>query len=257
MSLLLGAAFSLAASGFAFAADMLVKAPPAPAPIPYDWTGFYVGGNIGAALSRNGQSEGQAFADPNTTGSPLLSFDTNGTAAIGGLEIGHNWQFAQQWVAGIEADFSWTDLGGSQTYNPIPPGMAVAVAPSFLMMSRNVEWVSSARGRFGYAWDRTLLYLTGGAAWSRTDFAGINSRAGGAFGESISFHSTRDGWVIGGGLEYLVSNNWSARAQYLYYSFRGMNGIASGTSSGIDTFSWGGPQIISVTAGLNYKVGYR
>jgi outer membrane immunogenic protein len=125
----------------AFAADMAVKAPPpAPAPVPPTWTGFYFGGNIGGAWSRNGQSEGQLFSGT-TAASPLLPFDTNGTNAIGGLQIGYNWQFVPQWVVGIEGDWSWTNLTGSQTYSPIPPGPsgAVATPPSFMTMGRNID----------------------------------------------------------------------------------------------------------------------
>jgi outer membrane immunogenic protein len=239
----------------AFAADMAVKAPPpTPAPVPYTWTGFYVGGNIGGAWTRNGQSEGQLFAGPGLAVSPLLPFDTNGTNAIGGLQIGYNWQFVPQWVVGIEGDWSWTNLTGSQTYSPIPPGAAgVATAPSFMTMGRNVDWLSSVRGRFGYAWGPTLLYVTGGAAWSRTNFFGIESRVGGALGEQASFDSIKPGWVAGGGLEYMLSNNVSARVQYLYYSFQGTSTIVPGVFTVFDTFSWGRERVNSMTGGLNYQ----
>jgi outer membrane immunogenic protein len=245
----------LLAAPAAQAADMALKAPPPPTPV-YSWTGFYIGGSIGGAWTRNGQAEGQLFA-LGTTASPLLPFSTNSSGVIGGPQIGYNYQLARQWVAGIEADFAWTKLNGSQTYNPIPPGVSISAAqPSFLTMGQDVEWLGSVRGRLGYTWDRALLYFTGGAAWSRTNFTGVESRAGGAFGETAAFSSTKTGWVAGGGLEYMLSNYWSGRVQYLHYSFAGTSTIAPGILPTIfDTFSWRRTEVNSLTAGLNYKFG--
>jgi outer membrane immunogenic protein len=124
-----------------------------------------------------------------------------------------------------------------------------------MTMSRDVEWLGSVRGRLGYTWNRALLYFTGGAAWSRTDFTGIESRAGGAAGETASFSSTKAGWVAGGGLEYMLSNNWSGRVQYLYYSFAGASTVVPGILTSFDTFAWGRTQVSSLTVGLNYKFG--
>src|SRR5262245_15525921 len=86
----------------ASAADMPTKAAPlTPAPARPLWTGFYVGGHIGGAWSRNGQSEGQGFDGP-APATPLLPFDTDDSGVIGGGQIGYNWSFAPSWVAGIE-----------------------------------------------------------------------------------------------------------------------------------------------------------
>ena len=187
--------------------------------------------------------------------SPLLSFDTNGSGFIGGGQLGVNWQFAPRWVAGIEADILGTRLKGSQTYNPIPPGDVTATAPSFITMSRDVRWLGSVRGRFGHAWERTLLYATGGVAWGHVRFDGNASRAGGEFVDPASVSSTKTGWVVGGGIEHMVQRNWTVRAQYLYYSIPGVSAIGPDIPPGaaFATYSWGRTQVHSVTAGLNYK----
>src|SRR5262249_14738728 len=155
----------VALTQMAAAADMPVKAPPAPVSIPvYSWTGFYVGGHIGGAWTGKDDSFANAFCG----GTPVipinLPFDTGDSSVIGGGQIGYNWQFASNWLIGVEGDFSWTKVDGSTTYSPLPPGPtgAFAVSPSVMTMSRDVKWLASVRGRLGYAWDRWLVYGTGG-----------------------------------------------------------------------------------------------
>jgi outer membrane immunogenic protein len=244
-------------AGSAFAADMAVKAPPAPPTPVSNWTGFYIGGSVGGAWSRNQTSQGQGLtAVGGLPFSPLLPFNTNATSIIGGPQIGYNLQFAPQWVAGLEADFDWTKLNGSQTYNPIPPGIGgAAIPPSFMTMGRDIDWLGSVRGRLGYTWNSLLLYGTAGVAWSKVGFLGIDSRQGGAFGETTSLSVTKAGWVAGGGLEYLVSKNWSGRIQFLHYSFAGVSAFGVPSSlPAVDNFSWGRTQVNSLTVGLNYRL---
>ena len=128
----------------------------------------------------------------------------------------------------MKGDFSWTGIDGSQTYNPIPPGPTggFATPPSFVTMSRDVKWLASVRGRLGYAWDRALIFATGGVAWSHTDYLGIDSRGGGGTVDTASLSSTKGGWVVGGGLEYGLIPNWTLRGEYLYYSTLGVSAIA-------------------------------
>ena len=159
---------------------------------------------------------------------PKSPFDTGGSSLIAGVQGGYNWQFAPNWVLGVEGDFSWTGIDGSQTYNPIPPGPTggFTTPPSFVTMSRDVKWLASVRGRLGYAWDRALIFATGGVAWSHTDYLGIDSRGGGGTVDTASLSSTKGGWVVGGGLEYGLIPNWTLRGEYLYYSTPGVSAIA-------------------------------
>ena len=102
-------------ASIASAADLPVKAPVA-APITpvYSWTGFYVGGHVGALWQRsNGRWD--PLPDELTFGEFTITGDLKDTAFVGGLHAGYNWQVSPSWVVGIEADWSWTNAEGSFT----------------------------------------------------------------------------------------------------------------------------------------------
>ncbi|MFZ3338183.1 MAG: hypothetical protein WA199_19865 [Xanthobacteraceae bacterium] len=136
-----------------------MKAPP-PAPTPATtWTGFYVGINAGAAWWTSGMNE-------QTTGTGIvngpIAFGSEGhMQAAGGFQAGYNWQFNPQWVAGIEGDFSFPSIVNNGPRTAIPgagPG-------NFVSMNETVNWLGTARGKFGYDLGSTLWYATGGVAW--------------------------------------------------------------------------------------------
>ena len=164
----------------AMAADMapLDRGPIAPA---FNWTGVYLGADLGGAWSTI-----QAG-----------SLGTNdASSVIGGVYAGYNWQFAPGRLIGIEGDASWADL-------TVPAG------------SGDVNWVGSLRGRIGWTpWPTTMVYFTGGAAWSTVSIPAV---------DTLPATQTKSGWVVGGGVEWaLWASNWSARAEYLNYGFTGV-----------------------------------
>ena len=178
---------ALGAAAPALAADLgartYSKAPAfVPAPI-YNWTGFYIGGHIGGA-----------FRDTNNN--VLLGNNNNNDGRfIGGGQVGYDYQFAQSWVAGIEANYSFVDTRSNIFFDN--------------------RGLGSVTGRLGYTWGPTLLYAKGGYAWADTRRAfGFNGTNG------------RDGYTVGGGLEYLFAQNWSAKVEYQYYDFGNVNVIA-------------------------------
>jgi outer membrane immunogenic protein len=174
-------------AGSAFAADLPVKAPMvAPAPV-FTWNGFYIGANVGGAWARNNMTI------PGATGSE----DINGV--IGGGQIGYNWQFAPNWVFGIEGDIQ----GSSQKSTTTIPGAT---------LTNKLPWFGTLRGRLGYAFaDRWLVYATGGGAWvdMKSDFTitGLGTS---------SFDKTRGGWTAGAGIEVALDRNWSVKGEYLH-----------------------------------------
>jgi len=173
----------------AVAADLGRRPPPpeAPvyAPVPYyGWTGFYVGLNGGGAWG--GRSR---FDFP---GSPPASFDVSGWLAGGTL--GFNYQLGH-FVLGVEGDFDGSDIRGSS-----------ACLGAFACQTRT-DWLATARGRIGYAFDRFLPYVTGGLA--------VGNLTAGVPGIG-SATSTRAGWAVGGGIELALTGNWTAKAEYLY-----------------------------------------
>src|SRR6185437_1118036 len=190
---------AMVAIGFASAAnaaDMPTKAPIYKAPpavvAPYNWTGFYLGVN-------GGYGWGQ------TTGDILPAFFGGNYDINGGLfggQIGFNYQLpASPLVLGIEADWDWTDIKGSQTVTLLRLPVSDSV---------KVENLGTVRGRIGYAWDRFLVYGTGGWAWSSRVSAFCSSCI-----PTDDSHSL-NGYTVGGGVEYGFTPNLSVKAEYLY-----------------------------------------
>ncbi|MHB8884788.1 MAG: outer membrane protein [Methylovirgula sp.] len=164
------------AMGAASAADLPnTKAPPAymPPPPMFTWTGLYVG-------AQGGYMWGNASA---------IGYGLYG--AVGGAHVGYNYQMGQ-FVAGLEGEVNGASYSGST---------------AFFGSRENID--GSIRGRLGVAWNRALLYATGGAA-----FAGIDNSY---FGTMIS-HS-RVGWTLGGGVEYALTDNWSVGIEYRYSDY--------------------------------------
>jgi outer membrane immunogenic protein len=183
-----GCAALLLAVQAASAADLSRRTyhPPAPAPAPvqtsmFDWTGFYVGLNAGYGWGRSSYD----FGAP-----PTYSFDTSG-ALIGGT-AGYNLQFGPT-VVGVEGDLDWSGMRDSG-------GCAGAICTT-----RNT-WLGTTRARLGYAGDRFMPYLTGGAA-----FGNIKATTPGG-----SDSTTKVGWTAGGGVEVKVTPSVSAKLEYLY-----------------------------------------
>jgi outer membrane immunogenic protein len=202
---LLASVGAIALASSAFAADLPSRAPPPvyvpPAPI-FTWTGIYVGGQIGYAWGKSNTNLGDAYGD-------YVSFSTNNSGVIGGAHVGYNLQLSQ-FVVGLEGDVDGSSLSKTVSSSPYISGYGLIV-PTSISGSLGVQ--GSIRGRIGYAWDRVLLYATGGVA-----FGGFNGSISTPYGYD-STSTTRVGWTVGGGLEYAVTNNWSVRAEYRYAQF--------------------------------------
>ncbi len=202
---------SLALFGFAapaFAADMPAKAPvyKAPVQVPINWTGFYVGGNLGAAWSHLTMTDvglaGVAFSAGGTAGQ---NFTNSNTAFFGGGQIGYNYQI-NQWVVGLEGDLGWMGLHGST----LDPGSA-----SNTMVGINSGWYGDITGRVGVTFDRALIYAKGG--WAVYDGKeSFSTTAPFTVGNSVG---TFSGWTLGGGVEYMFAPNWSAKLEYQHFDF--------------------------------------
>ena len=201
--ILMASVGAIALAGSAFAADLPSRAPPPvyvpPVPI-FTWTGIYVGGQIGYAWGTSNTNLGDNFGD-------YVSFSSNNSGVIGGAHVGYNLQLSQ-FVVGLEGDVDGSSLSKSISNTALIDGVLVPTT-----ISGNINVQGSIRGRVGYAFDRVLLYATGGVA-----FAGINGSISTPFGYD-SASTTRVGWTVGGGLEYAITNNWSVRAEYRYAQF--------------------------------------
>ncbi len=190
-------ALLMTATSAALAADLPSRRPPPPvytAPPPlFTWTGIYVGGQVGYAWGHAGNGI-PGVAGSYTGSSP--------DGVVGGAHVGYNYQI-NQFVVGLEGDVDGTSFSKS-AYAP-------GIATSF---GTRIPVEGSVRGRVGYAWDRTLFYATGGAA-----FADIQHSVNGGITPFYSGSTGRVGWTVGGGVEYALTNNWSVRAEYRYSDF--------------------------------------
>jgi outer membrane immunogenic protein len=226
--LLLGTVALLALAAPATGADMpartYTKAPVyTPPQAIYNWTGFYIGGHIGGAFAGDNSLQG------------------SDGRFLGGVQGGFDYQFANSWVVGAEAQYSWLTNGG---------GGNVGFPGGGVITSKN-DQLGSVTGRFGYTWGPALVYAKGGYAWRDNPNIGVNIA-----GTPTAFTtdgSHKDGWTVGAGLEYMFAPNWSAKAEYQYYNF------------GSTTFTGGPAPIVgsrfhdddhTVKVGVNYRFGW-
>jgi len=179
---------------------------------PFSWTGFYVGVNAGYSW---GKADTDASASVVIDG---VAFDAAGSrsanlnGALGGGQIGYNWQ-SQRWVYGIEADFQGTGENGL---------ISACVDVACARASYDLDWFGTLRGRVGYLLQpRALLYLTGGLAYGHVS-AELSVSHPDIGTLSVSDSATKAGWVIGGGLEWALGGNWMLRAEYLYMDLGSM-----------------------------------
>ncbi len=222
------AALLICFAGHASAADMPMPAPsPPPLYLPeartYNWTGFYVGLNGGGAF---GQSN---WTDPAL---PATGNFTVSGALFGGT-VGANYQLGSV-VLGVEADGDWSNVSGT-TFNTSCVGVGCQT---------NSDWLATARGRVGYAWDRVLVYGTAGGA-----LANVQAAAG-LFPFSSS---TQAGWTAGAGIEYAFAPNWSAKVEYLFVDLA--NASCGTTNCGGTTTTVSFNENI-IRGGVNFKFGW-
>lgn len=234
------------------------KAPPLPVVVPVNWTGFYVGGFFGADYGKSdidfvGTVEG---SDPRFAG------------WLGGGQVGFNYQ-VNRFVLGVEGDFGRTNASGSKACGVatgldgrgFPTG---AFSPFFLNCTNELDWVATLAGRIGVTWDRTLLYVKGGGAWtdetvSATCIIGPNNNPnnvrqcynpGRVLVNGFSASDTRAGWMLGWGTEFALTQNWSAKAEYNFIRF-GRHDLTASDGTLLNVRE----NVNAVKIGVNYRFG--
>ncbi|WP_158816718.1 outer membrane protein [Methylocapsa sp. S129] len=250
----------------ALAADLPTKKG---APVPYEptftWTGFYAGLNAGygwiddrgppLCFAPGGVANGDICLAP---GSPPGA-QVSPRGFIGGAQVGYNWQMNPSWLVGVEADFQGSAINGSVNLTGQFPQNGGGNSDTLnFRASERMNWFGTVRPRIGFVMNRALLYATGGLAYGQVSVSTNTIIVPGlAWPASGSF--TRTGWALGGGVEYALSPNWSAKLEGLYYDlgrvavtggmapFPGVKppGYAYGKSFDIDG--------AIVRVGLNYK----
>lgn len=170
----------------------------------FNWSGFYAGLLAGpAGLTSTGSA---------SIGAGSGNDDLYALGATAGVDLGFNWQFAPNFVAGLEADASW--LGGNRTYCDIND------CGGLVLQMKN-DFLATLRVRAGYAFNRSLLYVTGGAAYMNRSNGFIDFG-----GPMISRSAHNIGWTAGGGLETALNDHWTLKTEYLY--------VNTGTNTVVD-----------------------
>jgi outer membrane immunogenic protein len=190
-------------AGPAMAADMPYKAPPPPPVVYYDWSGAYLGFNIGGTwydTDRNFPNPlGAGGFGPGSGG----NFTTSDSDGIFGFHAGAQWQWGA-WVLGAEAALSGC-FNECRSFSGILPGPPLFTNNTFA--EHKITNLFTAGPRLGYAWDRWMIFATGG--WASANLKGTYcSATTGICGPAFTFQNgasrNNDGWYAGGGFDYMV-----------------------------------------------------
>ena len=185
----------------------------------YNWTGLYIG-------LHGGYGWGSSSGDLDLRG-----------GFVGG-QIGYNWQaMGSPWVFGVEFDSSWADLGRSDTFL-VPAGL--------ISVTSDTNYMGSLRGRVGYAFDRTMVYATGGVGWINNEIR-INATVG-PFTAAARDSNMHVGGVIGAGVEHAFAPNWTGKVEYLFAAYGSETYFS--TLGGLST----GADVHTLKVGLNYQI---
>jgi outer membrane immunogenic protein len=240
---------ALLTTQLASAADLgpVRRAPPqapavyVPAPPVFSWTGFYIGGNLGAAWTQGKASDSFGNSWSNAQQAVFA----------GGGQVGANYQF--NWlVVGVEADFDWL-ANNHNSSNAVD-----TLSGHALQFSANNRWITTVAGRVGVAADNWLFYAKGGGGW-----IGVNNptltdvTTGGSI--SVSNSNSNSGWLAGGGIEWAFAPNWTAR---LEYDFLGLNNQSLTVPVGTpfingDVVTVTNRDVQTLTLGVNYLFNWH
>jgi high affinity Mn2+ porin len=248
-TLALAGALAVATQAADMPSPLAVKAPAA-APIPYDWTGLYVGGHLGDAWGiSHWTANGPGAAVTSGSFSLFEPFDafTDTGSYFGGVQAGYDYQFANRFVLGAVVDASFPpfpnlaglSIGGSSTLTSPLVG-----AESY---SETVLSFGTVRGRAGYAPGDWLFYATGGFAWTYNQV--VLAQLGS--GDTDSRFLWRLGWAAGAGVEVPVAPHWTATLEYLFtdYGTSSVSFPSVGQRFDSDFF------VHELRAGVNYRFG--
>jgi opacity protein-like surface antigen len=211
---------------------------------PMNWTGFYVGGHMGGGYSDDRWSDpfGSTVNAAGSVNVAGFGDTTHATGPLGGGQVGADWQIGRM-VLGIQADASAANLRGENTCFSGLGGINCHHA---------VNALGSITGRAGYAWDRSLVYVKGGGAWTATAYdllANTNALTLGTGSANLDSW----GFTVGGGIEYALTSHWTAFVEYDHIGLPTTT-VAFPTVATIDTATISVRQTVDMfKLGVNYK----
>jgi outer membrane immunogenic protein len=269
----------VALAGFisnALAADLPVyKAPPPPC----IWCGWYIGGNAGWVDRDHDLVAGTPIANDGTVGAAFpyavlaaagaTGSLNRGQGFIGGVQVGYNWQFDSKWVLGWEADIDGTSLRGDTNISALTPAPGFATTPlaSSINARQGFGYLGTVRGRIGWVPTAPLMiYGTAGVAYGGPTASNTINELITPAGAcpacnpgslTINSSSTRAGWTVGGGLEWMFAPKWSVKFEGLYYDLGNQpsNGVLIIPNTGGTRFVTTGVQFTNNVSGAIARSG--
>jgi outer membrane immunogenic protein len=235
----------LATTVAAAGADMQLKAPPKPppvaVPVPFSWSGFYIGGNIGGEWS-------QRHVTDTLLG---VTFGNSNASFIGGGQAGANYQMGNI-VLGVEGTFD-----GTASNNNTMAGVVIPNVGTVRVNDRD-RWIATTAARFGLAFDRLLAYGKAGGGWVSTNNFTITNVTTGATIAGTNNSTSEGGWLVGGGLEWAFTNSLSAKVEYDFLGLRNRSFTLPANAPFLagDTFNTTKHDVQMATVGLNYRFNW-
>jgi outer membrane immunogenic protein len=252
--------------GVAGAADMPVKAPPAPPPPAFNWNGFYVGVYAGAAWMDQANTSDPCSptfiascvvgVNGNFTAAPTAAYDM-GTSFIGGGRIGYNWQPTPYTLLGLENDFGYLHLKGSTDIN----AAFFPIIGSEIATTKLGDWYDAYTARVGAVDGHAMFYVKGGGVTAKytTGVVFFPTPIAAGLAINTTTNKTLSGWAAGGGVEYGIDMHWSVRAEYLVLGLaRNVTNCGTAISPVLGAIPGfcsvtHTPDVQTITVGLNYR----
>ncbi len=200
-----------------------------------NWTGFYVGAEGGYVWSSN------IWTTPVDGGGTATVARHDSGGDIAGGVVGVNYQFAQNWVVGVEGNFDWANIRSSK----------VCFTNTDDFCRNQINSIYSATPRIGYALGSLMVYGKAGATWTsvRNSAGQLNTGVATEYG-----WNDRSGWTVGAGLEWMFASRWSAKIEYDYYDFGGQVEPIRTSDGFSDEGVFSKLTVSSIKAGINYHL---
>jgi outer membrane immunogenic protein len=250
--------------GTASAADLpartYAKVPTAIVDPTFNWSGFYVGGNLGGAWGRSDYGF-LPSGDWNLVPGVPQQLSQDGGARLnianvsGGAQAGYNWQISRL-LLGLETDIQYIGLRKTNSFTQNGPLAVGLLTPYTFTQTLTSDWLATVRGRIGFTADHILFYGTGGLAIA--DSRSTDTLSFVRLTSTGSRSGTELGWTAGGGVEWAFAPNWSMKGEYLYAQFDGKITAMTPISTTRSLFSQSYFDRLSLNVariGVNYHFG--
>jgi outer membrane immunogenic protein len=217
-----------------------------PPPAIYDWTGIYIGGNVGGGILTDSVSQ-NGFSTSALATNLMGSANLRPAGVVGGGQIGANYEFAP-WVVGIEGSWDASAIQGNTLIgatNAVPG--PVTIQERF---TSNVAWFAAVTGRIGYAANDWLFYAKGGGAWMHVTYTEDLLVVGGVTSATQAISDNRNGFTVGAGIEFGLVENITGKIEYDFYDFGSKNYNFGITPVSVSS------NLHTLTVGINYKFNW-